>query len=159
MNIRRKRLLILAGVLILAQLIPVTKTNPVVDARSSLLASEGLPADVSATLRRSCQDCHSNRTAWPWYSRVAPVSWVVASDVNGGRHHLNFDEWGAYDLEKKQSRLTKVCEELKSGDMPDSKYLWIHRGAKLTQQQRAALCDWAETTRRAIINPAAGGHN
>lgn len=145
-------------VLVAIQLIPATRTNPAVDARSSLLADNGLPPNISAILQRSCQDCHSNRTTWPWYSHVAPVSWVVASDVNGGRRHMNLDEWGFYNLEKKQSRLTKICEELKSGDMPDTKYTLIHRGAKLTDQQRTTLCDWAEATREALSSPTVAAH-
>lgn len=144
--------------LVAIQLIPVAKTNPAVDARASLLAGDGLPPNISAILQRSCQDCHSNRTTWPWYSHVAPVSWVVASDVNGGRRHMNLDEWGSYTLEKKQSRLTKICEELKSGDMPDTKYTLIHRAAKLTDQQRTTLCDWAEATRKTLGPPEAATH-
>lgn len=155
----RKRIAIVTLVLLVAiQLIPVARTNPAVNARSSLLASGALPVGVSAILQRSCQDCHSNRTTWPWYSHVAPVSWVVASDVNGGRRHMNLDEWGSYNLEKKQSRLTKICEELKSGDMPDTKYTLIHRGAKLTDQQRTTLCDWAEATRKALAQAETTGH-
>ena len=159
MHGRRKAVWILLLVLLAGiQLIPVAKTNPPVDARVSLVAGDGLPTNISAILQRSCQDCHSNRTTWPWYSHVAPVSWVVASDVNGGRRHMNLDEWGSYNLEKKQSRLTKICEELKSGDMPDTKYTLIHRSAKLTDQQRTTLCDWAEATRKALSSPVAAAH-
>ncbi|HYL63832.1 MAG TPA: heme-binding domain-containing protein [Candidatus Methylomirabilis sp.] len=153
MRFRWKRVLLgLVVVLVVAQLIPVAKTNPPVEATRTLWAASAVPPEVSAILQRSCQDCHTNRTTWPWYSHVAPVSWVVVSDVNGARQHMNLDEWGAYDLEKKQSRLTKICEELKSGDMPDSKYTLIHRGARLTDQQRSTLCDWAEATRKALVN-------
>lgn len=160
MGVRWKRIAVIVLVILAAiQLIPVAKTNPAVDSGKSLLAGNNVPAEVSEILQRSCQDCHSNRTKWPWYSHVAPVSWVVASDVSGARRHMNFDEWGSYSLEKRQSKLTKICEELKSGDMPDTKYTLIHRSAKLTEQQRGTLCDWAEATRGAIANPAAGGHH
>lgn len=150
----------LAGI----QLIPVAKTNPAVDGGKSLLAGNkspagnSVPAEVSEILQRSCQDCHSNRTKWPWYSHVAPVSWVVASDVSGARRHMNLDEWGTYSVEKRQSKLTKICEELKSGDMPDTKYTLIHRGAKLTDAERGTLCDWAEATRKALGSPAGAAH-
>lgn len=160
MGVRWKRITVIVLVLLVAiQLIPVGKTNPAVDSGKSLLAGNSVPAEVSEILQRSCQDCHSNRTKWPWYSHVAPVSWVVASDVNGARRHMNFDEWGSYSVEKRQSKLTKICEELKSGDMPDTKYTLIHRSAKLTDAERATLCDWAEATRSAITNPAAGEHH
>jgi hypothetical protein len=143
--------------LVAIQLIPLAKTNPAVDSTKTLLDGNSVSPEVSEILQRSCQDCHSNRTTWPWYSHVAPVSWVVASDVNGARRHLNLDEWGSYSLEKKQSKLTKICEELKSGDMPDSKYTLIHRGAKLTDAQRGTLCDWAEATRKGLARAEAAG--
>lgn len=159
MGIRWKRIGIMVLVIVAAiQFIPVTKTNPAVDATNSLLSANAAPPEIAAILQRSCQDCHSNRTTWPWYSHVAPVSWVVAGDVNGARRHMNLDEWGSYSVEKRQSKLTKICEELKSGDMPDSKYLLIHRGAKLTAQQRATLCDWAQATRKALGSPAGAAH-
>lgn len=159
MRIRWQRITVIVLVLLAGiQLIPVAKTNPTFDPVGSLWAMQNVPADIGAILQRSCQDCHSNRTKWPWYSHVAPVSWTVASDVNGGRRHFNMDEWASYSLEKKQSKLTKICEELKSGDMPDSKYLWIHRSAKLTDQQRATLCDWAEVTRKTLGELKSGSH-
>lgn len=159
MGVRWKRIAIIVLVLLAAiQLIPVAKTNPTSDPVGSIWVMQNVPADIGAILQRSCQDCHSNRTKWPWYSHVAPVSWTVASDVNGGRRHFNMDEWGEYSLEKKQSKLTKICEELKSGDMPDSKYLWIHRSAKLTNQQRATLCDWAEAIRKGLAQAATASH-
>src|SRR6478672_7737844 len=70
-----------------AQIVPVTRVNPPVE--GDLTA----PADVKAVLRRACYDCHSNETVWPWYSHVAPVSWLVADDVNKGRRHWNFSTW------------------------------------------------------------------
>jgi hypothetical protein len=69
---------------------------------------------------------------------------------------MNLDEWGTYSVEKRESKLTKICEELKSGDMPDTKYTLIHRGAKLTDAQRATLCDWAEATRKGLLDAGRG---
>jgi hypothetical protein len=151
MHVSPKRTAIGAvAALVIAQFIPLEKTNPTFDPAGTLWATSSAPPQVTAIFQRSCQDCHSNLTKWPWYSHVAPVSWVVVSDVNGGRRHMNVDEWGSYSLEKKQGRLTKICEELKSGDMPDSKYTFIHRGAKLSDQERTSFCNWAEATRQAL---------
>lgn len=156
---RRKRIWVGAIVLLVAiQLIPVTKTNPAVDGANSLLGANAAPPEIAAIFQRSCQDCHSNRTTWPWYSHVAPVSWVVASDVNGARQHMNLDEWGTYSVEKRQSKLTKICEEMRSGDMPDTKYTLIHRSAKLTDAQRGTLCDWAEATRKGLARAESASH-
>ena len=97
-----------------------------------------------------CRDCHSNETAWPWYSRIAPVSWMVASDVHDGRKHFNLSEWGNYPEEKKLRKLGEICEQVKNEDMPDQKYALIHRSARLDTQQRAMLCDWVETIRKPL---------
>ncbi len=84
--------------------------------------------------RRACFDCHSNETTWPWYSNVAPVSWLTQDDVNDGRRHLNFSEWN-----KPQRHAGHVAEEIKGGDMPPWFYLPMHARAKLTAAEQAAL--------------------
>jgi hypothetical protein len=143
---------------VLVQFIPVKKTNPAVDPAQTLWASGLVPTGFQTIFQRSCKDCHSNLTTWPWYSHVAPVSWMVTSDVNGGRSHFNIDDWGTYSSEKKQSRFTKLCEEMKSGGMPDSKYTLIHRSAKLTDQERTEMCTWAEAARQTLVRAEAAGH-
>jgi cytochrome c551/c552 len=89
--------------------------------------------------RRACFDCHSNETTWPWYSNVAPVSWLVQRDVNGGRRHLNFSEW-----DKPQRHAANVADEVKTGDMPLWFYLPMHPKAKLTDEEKKALMEGAE---------------
>ena len=84
--------------------------------------------------KRACFNCHSNETVWPWYSSVAPVSWLTQRDVNGGRRHLNFTEWN-----KPQRHAGHVVEEIKTGDMPPWFYLPMHPEAKLTDTEKAAL--------------------
>ncbi len=87
-----------------------------------------------ALAKRACFDCHSNETTWPWYSNVAPVSWQVQNDVEGGRSHLNFSEWN-----KPQKHAGHVGEEIKKGDMPLWFYLPMHPDAKLSESEKAAL--------------------
>jgi len=157
-TLRLKRIgIAFLALLAAAQFIPASRTNPTFDSGGSIWAIATVSPDASAILQRSCQDCHSNRTKWPWYSHVAPVSWVVANDVNVGRNHFNADEWGSYSLEGKQTKLSKICDELKSGGMPDSKYTLIHRSAKLSPQQRTVLCDWAEATRASLDKVKSAG--
>ncbi len=79
--------IVIAVILIAIQFIPVDKTNPPVT--SELDA----PIEIISILKKSCYDCHSNETVWPWYSNIAPTSWLVASDVKDARAHLNFSEW------------------------------------------------------------------
>jgi hypothetical protein len=98
-------------------------------------------------VHRACFDCHSNETTWPWYSNVAPVSWLLQRDVNGGRSHLNFTEW-----DRLQKHAKNVAEEVKQGDMPPWFYLPMHPGARLTAAEKQMLIDSAEKS----LGPQAG---
>jgi len=129
------------------QFVPVDRSNPPVQPGHSIYASESVPATVRSIFEDSCKNCHSNQTAWPWYSRVAPFSWIVAHDVHAGRRQLNLSEWSLYSPKKQEEKLEDICEQVTNGDMPDGKYLLIHRQAKLTQQEREAVCDWVESAR------------
>jgi hypothetical protein len=130
-----KILLWLAVVAVAIQFVPFghDHTNP---------ASVKEPAwDSPATrdlARRACFDCHSNQTAWPWYSHVAPVSWLVQRDVNGGRRHLNFTRW-----DQRQRHAKDVVEVIRTGDMPPWFYLPMHPNAKLTGAEKRALMEGA----------------
>ncbi len=89
----------LLAVFVAIQLVPVQRTNPPFDPAIALERSVALPSNVRAILDRSCKDCHSNETRWPGYGYVAPASWLLVRDVNEGREHLNFSEWGLQDAE------------------------------------------------------------
>ena len=90
-------------------------------------------------MHRACFDCHSNETVWPWYSNIAPVSWLVQRDVNGGRRHLNFNEW-----ETPQQHAKDVAEQVREGEMPPWFYLPMHPGARLTSTEKQALVEGVE---------------
>lgn len=94
---------------------------------------------------RSCNDCHSNQTRWPWYSNIAPVSWFVINHVNVGRREMNFSDWAQYDADDQQGFLKKICREVKDRAMPLPSYLRLHGEAKLSSEDVKALCDWAST--------------
>jgi hypothetical protein len=98
---------------------------------------------VKAILERSCYDCHSNRTRWPWYSHVAPVSWLVARDVHEGREELNFSNWPAFDLEKQDDHLKHIKKQVERGKMPLPIYLSMHPRARLSESERRIVVDWA----------------
>ena len=126
--------------LIVMQFVPVERTNPPVEAEVPA------PANVRAVLQQSCFDCHSNETRWPWYSRVAPVSWLVAHDVHEARKHLNFSTWNRYDAKRQAKKLAEVWEEVDEGEMPLWYYLAVHREAVLSAEDRALLHEWATKT-------------
>jgi len=126
------------------QFIRPDHTNPPVDETMTIQANLQVPDEINTLIRRSCYDCHSNETEWPWYSHVAPVSWLVSDDVAGGRRHMNFSEWGTYKKGKVLSILEGMCEETSEGGMPLPIYLIMHSDAALTPDQINALCDWSE---------------
>ncbi|MGE3344314.1 MAG: heme-binding domain-containing protein, partial [Vicinamibacterales bacterium] len=107
-----RRLLIALGVLLTIQLVPVTRDNPE-DRRGP-----GAPPQVEAILKRACYDCHSNETVWPWYSRVAPVSWMVAYDVHEAREHLNFSDFQDLSEGTQVKVWAAVMKEIDEGRMP-----------------------------------------
>jgi mono/diheme cytochrome c family protein len=131
-----------AGILAAAQLIPVDRTNP---ADGTEIAAR---REVAAVLERSCFDCHSHRTTWPWYSRLAPVSWLVSHDVEEGREQLNFSRWGEYS-DKDRGRLAEeAVEEVEKGAMPLKIYLLLHGGAKVDARGLEVLRQWAREEAR-----------
>ena len=105
------------------------------------------PEEVEILLKSSCYDCHSNRTKYPWYNEVAPVSWWIADHVEEGREHLNFAEWAQYSDKKKDHKLEEVIETVESEEMPLNEYTWTHEEARLTEAQRKAIMDWANRSR------------
>lgn len=144
-----KRQLQWMGVVILAvmagiQFIRPDRTNPPVDPSLTVQVHLELPSAVDTLLRRSCYDCHSNETRWPWYSNIAPVSWMVTRDVHEGRRILNFSEWGNYKMGKMLSMLERVCDESTFGNMPLPSYLLLHPGAGLSAEEIQLLCEWSE---------------
>src|SRR4051812_17472697 len=111
----------LVVVLIGIQAIPVNRVNP---ARASSVPA---PQNVSAILKRSCYDCHSNETVWPWYSHVAPFSWLIARDVHQGRRELNFSTWDSMTARRQARKMKETSKEVEEKEMPPFVYLIVHR--------------------------------
>lgn len=135
---RRRIVLFVAGAFLLAQLVPLPRSNPAV-------ASEvDAPEEVREVLRRACYDCHSHETRWPWYSWVAPVSWLLVYDVHEGREHMNFSDWQGYDADEREDLREEVWEEVEEGHMPPWFYLPLHAEAELEEADRRLLRAWSQ---------------
>lgn len=119
------------------QFIPIDRSNPPVEAEIPA------PPEVQTVLRSACYDCHSNETTWPWYSHIAPISWLVAHDVHAGRDELNFSTWNRYSTKQQVEKLKETLEEIEEGEMPPWFYLAVHRDIQLSARERAALQTWA----------------
>jgi hypothetical protein len=146
--------LVLAGLFVVMQLIRPARTNPPVDESRTIQAHTQLTPEAAAILNRSCNDCHSNQTRWPWYTNVAPVSWFVINHVNDGRRQMNFSDWAQYDRSEQENYLRKICREVKSGDMPIHSYLWLHGDAKLSSEDVKVLCDWTNDESQRLSSEA-----
>ena len=142
----------LAVVFAAAQFVRPERRNPPVASGASVEERAGLTPEARAVLERSCMDCHSNRTRWPWYSNVSPVSWWVTDHVNHGRRHLNFSEWGKYGHEETDALLDDICKTATSGFMPLGSYTIVHRGARLSQEDVKTLCDWTAAEQRRLAS-------
>jgi len=133
----RGTLLGILVVLVAIQFVPVDRSNPPVQAEVPA------PANARAILRRACYDCHSNETVWPWYSKVAPSSWLVARDVHQGREELNFSTWDRYNTKQQVKSLKESWQETAEGEMPPWFYLALHRDANLSAEDKSTLRTWA----------------
>ncbi len=142
----------LAVVFVAIQLVPVERTNPPVDPSMTFQAKVNLPPYIDQIVRRSCYDCHSHETKWPWYAYIAPSSWLVTGDVKNARSLLNFSNWN-YNMFRTVGRLDQMAQEVFDGKMPLPQYLLMHPNAKLSQAERDTLINWVEVAREEIMNP------
>ncbi len=124
--------------LVIIQFIPIDRNNPPVAGEIEA------PEAVMAILKRSCYDCHSNETIWPWYSYVAPASWLVAKDVREGREELNFSVWDTYSEKRKNHKIKECGEEVEEGEMPLWFYLPLHPEAELSQDDIDLIVSWSK---------------
>jgi hypothetical protein len=130
----KKFIAFLVVVIIGIQFIPVERTNPPVQSEIDA------PAEIKAIFKKACYDCHSNETNWAWYTKVAPSSFLAVKDVNDGRKHLNFSEW---NFNKESKYKEEIWDEIREEQMPPWQYKIFHSEAKLTQEEKNLLRNWA----------------
>lgn len=135
----------LAGSVAAIQFAQPDRANPPAAPGRDLIAVTAPPPPVATMLRAACYDCHSHETRWPWFDRIAPVSWWVAGHIKDGRKHLNFSDWPPADPRRAKKRLGQISEEVAAGGMPLPSYTWMHPAARLSAADKKLLADWAET--------------
>jgi len=129
---------------------PNTMTAPIVQAET-LEATTDVPENVAEVLKRSCNDCHTNQTVYPWYSNITPVNWLLADHVDEGRSELNFSVWNTYSAKKKKHKFDEICDQIIGGEMPHYQYIWMHGDAKLSNADKRLLCDWARAEKLKVV--------
>lgn len=131
--------------LIIAQFFRIDKENPAVIAENDFIVAEKVDPKVAHLLKASCYDCHSNESAYPWYTNIAPVSWWVKNHINEGREELNFSDWSEYSDRRKHHKLEECIELIEEGEMPLSTYTLMHGDAKLDDAQQQLLINFFQS--------------
>lgn len=143
---KRKILYGLLAVVIIAQFLPIFQPKfQQIDPANDFLATENPPAEVASLLKAACYDCHSSQPKYPWYARVAPVSWWIGNHIVEGVRHLNFSDWKTYSDKKRNHKYGELVEMVEGGEMPLKSYLWLHGEAVLTAAQRQAIVDFCKS--------------
>ena len=133
----KQTIVILISLFVIIQFIRIDKTNEKTDKNLEIKA----PQNVITMLKTACYDCHSNEVKWPWYSNIAPFSWMISRHVKDGRKALNFSTWENYTKEQKDKKLKEIFRTAYAS-MPLNSYKWIHDDANLTKAQRTTIRDW-----------------
>jgi hypothetical protein len=147
---KKKILLTLLAVFIIIQFIRPAKNKSSQVSANDISRHYAVPANVDAILKRSCNDCHTNNTTYPWYTNIQPVGWWMQHHVNEGKSHLNLSEFAGYAPKRQHHKLEETIEMVKEGEMPLNSYLWIHGNAKLSDNDQATLVNWADALMKEI---------
>lgn len=132
----RKLFIILILILIGIQFISVEQNNPPVKSEMSM------PSQVKNVFQKACYDCHSNLTEWKWYSKIAPISFLISYDVKEGREHLNFSEWDEYSMDEKKIK-KEIWSEVLNEKMPPWFYRIGNPKGKLSDEDKKIIRQWA----------------
>jgi hypothetical protein len=143
----RKILYGLAAVVAVIQFVRPERNDSTDITTADLSRLYSVPPEIKSILEKSCYDCHSNRTRYPWYAEIQPVGWWLNSHIQEGKEHLNFSEFGAYPGKKADHKLEEIEEAVTEGWMPLGSYVWIHRDAQLHPEQAQAIAAWAHSLR------------
>lgn len=147
MNQWNKKSKIILGIIVLflaAQLIQPSKNQGNAGGPNDITQTVRIPENVLTLLKKSCYDCHSNHTNYPWYDHITPVNWWVAGHINEGKEELNFTVFGQYKADDQMKMLEGIGETVKSGEMPLKSYLLTHGEARLSEGEKQAIFEWTK---------------
>lgn len=138
------KIILLVGLLAFVgiQFIPADRNQSDIVPATDLMGVYNVPEKVEVIFKTSCYDCHSNNTAYPWYNKIQPVSWVMQGHIKDGKAELNFNEFGSYSERRQKSKFKSILSQVKEDEMPLASYTWIHRDAKLSENDKKAIEIW-----------------
>jgi hypothetical protein len=142
----KKTILALCAILVLIQFIRPEK-NLSDDRTFDISKGYSLSGSLNVTFQAACNDCHTNKTVYPWYAEVQPFAWWLDHHVTDGKRHLNLSAFTKLPIAIQNHKLEEIMETVKEGEMPLSSYTWfgLHKGAQLTEQDKSAIIDWAHS--------------
>lgn len=144
-------MVILSALFVVIQFFPSGRPANKPVSGEDIFETTEIPDKVGALLKNACYNCHSQSVQYPWYSYVAPVSWLVAKDVNNGRENLDFGKWGELTKRKQIKVLDEIAEEVEEGNMPLPIYTIMHSNANLSDEERELIAGWAEQLAEKIL--------
>ena len=150
MSKTKKVLLCLLVVLVVIQFFRPEKNQSNAATPGDIFAHYQAPDSLKALIKTACYDCHSNNTVYPWYSQVQPVAWWLNDHIKEGKRKFNFSEFAAYPAKRADHKMEELIEMVKENEMPLKSYSLIHTDARLTQEQRVAMTNWAAEIRKVI---------
>ena len=143
MSKKKKIIWVFVALLVVIQFIRPTKNLGEVYTNDDISHSVNVPDDIKNILEKSCYDCHSNNTNYPWYTNIQPVGWWLNYHVNEGLDELNFSKFNTYKLRRKLKKLEEISKQIKEQEMPLSSYTLIHKNAILTEKEQNLMIQWA----------------
>lgn len=143
MSLGRKILFTVFILIVIMQFIQPDRTSETTQSLD-ITKAYTVPANIQAILTRSCYDCHSNSTRYPWYTYIQPLGWWMASHIREGKSELNFDEFGDYSSRRQKSKIKAIAESIKDETMPLPSYTLMHRSAKLSEKDKKLLIQWLD---------------
>jgi cbb3-type cytochrome oxidase cytochrome c subunit len=148
MRILKRVLIVLLAGFIIIQFFRPEKNKAQGPSKNDISTLYAVPSDVHKILDKACYDCHSNNTRYPWYAEIQPVAWWLDDHVQEGKSGVNYSEFASYGLRKQYHKLEETEEMIKEKHMPLDSYLWLHKDADLTDEERQKLAEWSVGVRR-----------
>jgi hypothetical protein len=137
---------------IIIQFFQPKKNDNIVNPKNDIIFSVEIPAMVKQKIVNACYDCHSEKTAYPFYNRIAPVSWILANDIRRGKEHMDFSAWATYDRKKQIKLLSDICDEITAGEMPLKAYVFMHSRAVINEKEVKDICAWTDQAAGQILS-------
>ncbi|MEO7531607.1 MAG: heme-binding domain-containing protein [Sediminibacterium sp.] len=150
MSRTKKILLVLLIVFAVMQLVQPARNQNGEVLSTDITRIYSMPEKVLSGLQTACFDCHSNSTRYPWYSRIQPGAWLLASHIKKGKADLNFSGFGDYSNRKRQGKLQAIINSITDGTMPIRSYTLIHRNARLSTADKVLILDWVQTIKDSL---------